>query len=195
MNFKETILILIFASAYINLLGQSQPPLEPTLYSVDEKIDNQIRNFHWADTGTLENSMLIKVLWDTNYLFNQTLDCFTRTFFNNDTIYVTGYMLGELGWGFQVALFNESCIAASFALSDSSVYKYNRDATDSVDLIFLPSVSKKVVLSKKPAFEKGETVAGLVELKSVPYYYTLLDGAFTIDIKAYFKTAEIKQSQ
>ena len=80
-------------------------------------------------------------------------------------------MIGQLGWGFQLALYKDTCVVAPFALSDGKIYKYNELDTDSVDYIILQSVTSKVVLSRKPSFKERETVEGLVELKSVPFYY------------------------
>lgn len=136
--------------------------------------------------------MTINVLWDTKSFFNQTLDCYTESSLTNDTIYIRGYMIGQLGWGFELTLFKESCIAASFCLSDEKIYKYNPADPDLTNFILLPNISQKVVLAKKPVFQNGEVVAGLIELKSIPYYYTTLTGKFTIDIKAYFKTGALK---
>ena len=195
MKFKQIILISILALTFIESLAQSKTSLAPKLYSVDKLIDIPLKKFSWADTGTLKNSMTIKVLWNTNSFFDQTLDCYTKSFLIKDTIYITGYMIGELGWGFQLVLYKDSCIAASFGLSDDKVYKYSKSDTDSISYILLPNASQKVVLSKKPAFQNGEIIAGAIELKSIPYYYTILDGKFTIDLKAYFKTAALKESQ
>ena len=179
---------------FISLLGQGQTPLTPTSYSVDKQIDTQLKKFSWIDTGTLKNSMTIKVFWNTNTFFNQTLDCYTKSYLIKDTIYIAGYMTGELGWGFQLVLVKDSCIAASFGLSDGNVYKYNKSDVDSMSFILLPNVSQKVTLSKRPSYQKGEIISGAIELKSVPYYYAVLDGEFRIELKSYFKTAAIKQS-
>ena len=175
-------------------MAQSKNWLVPKLYSVDEKIYAPLKKFSWVDTGTLKNSMTIKVRWNTNFFFDQTLDCYTKSFLIEDTIYITGYMIGELGWGFQLILYKDSYIAASFGLSDGKIYKYNKSDTDSTNYIILPNVSQKVVLSKKPVFQDGEIIAGVIELKSIPYYYTNND-RLTIDLKAYFKTAALKESQ
>jgi len=83
-------------------------------------------------------------------------------------------MIGELRWGFQMAIYKDSCVVAPFALSDGKIYKYNKLDTDSVDFALLQSVTRKTVLSKRPSFKEGETVAGLVELKSVPFATPLL---------------------
>ncbi|MBL7745270.1 MAG: hypothetical protein JNN00_17480 [Chitinophagaceae bacterium] len=194
MKFKQIILISLLALTFIQSLAQSKNWLVPKLYSVDEKIYAPLKKFSWVDTGTLKNSMTIKVRWNTNFFFDQTLDCYTKSFLIEDTIYITGYMIGELGWGFQLILYKDSYIAASFGLSDGKIYKYNKSDTDSTNYIILPNVSQKVVLSKKPVFQDGEIIAGVIELKSIPYYYTNND-RLTIDLKAYFKTAALKESQ
>ena len=62
--------------------------------------------------------MKIKVFWDTKTPFNESLDYFTKSFVRNDTVYIFGEMIGELGYGFELLLFRDSCIVASFAISD-----------------------------------------------------------------------------
>lgn len=169
------------------------------LYSVDKSIELELNKFPWADTGTLKNSMVIKVFTDNpafaNPSFNQTLDCYTQSFLKNDTVYIFGYMIGQLGYGFTLAIFKDSCIVASFGLSDGKIYKYNESDKDSIDFIPLPSVSQKVILSRKPVFQKGDIVAGFVEIKSVPFYYVDLKGKFRIEIQAYFKSGALKEIQ
>ena len=193
MKIKQIILISILVATLIEAPGQNQSLLVRSLYSVDKQIDLRLKKIPPADTGILKNSMTIKVFWNTNTFFDQSLDCFTRSFLRNDTIYIVGHMIGELGYGFELTLFKDSCIVASFGLSDGKIYKYNKSYADSIDFITLPSISQKVVLSKKPSFQKGEIVAGLVELKSVPFYYTALEGKFKIELFAYFKTAPSKK--
>jgi len=200
MKFKQLILVSAIAIQVKQSWAQSQPSFAPTSYSVDKQIDLQISKFGWIDTGTLKHSMTIKVLTDNNSfvnntMFNQTLDCYTTSFLKGDTINITGYMIGQLGWGFALLLYKDSCSAATYALSDGKIYKYNKSDTDSIDLILLPNTSQKVVLSRKPAFQAGEIVSGAIELKSVPYYYTNLNGKYTINLKAYFKTAALKKME
>ena len=91
MKIIKKILITIFLSTVLNLLGQTQVLLSPSLYSVDKSIEHELNKFPWADTGTLKNSMVIKVFTDNpsfaNPYFNQTLDCYTQSFLKNDTVY------------------------------------------------------------------------------------------------------------
>jgi hypothetical protein len=195
MKFKQTVLVSILVSTFIDLSGQSQASLAHSLYTVDKQIDLHLKKFPWADTGTLKNSMAIKVFWDTNTFFDQTLDCFTKSFLRNDTIYIFGHMIGELGWGFKLVLFKDSCIAASFGLSDAKIYKYNKSDADSTDFILLPSITQSVILSKKLSFQKGEIIAGAIKIKSVPYYYTSSEDKIKIELFAYFKTAPLNKLQ
>src|SRR5687767_1233025 len=132
MKFKQFILVSILTSTFIDSSGQTQDSLAHSLYSVDKQIDLQLKKFPPADTGTLKNSMTIKVFWNANTFFDQSLDCFTKSFLRNDTIYIIGHMIGELGYGFELALFKDSCIVASFGLSDGKIYKYNKSDPDSI---------------------------------------------------------------
>lgn len=197
MNILKNILITISLSSVLSISGQTQVLLSRGLYSVDKRIELELNKFSWADTGTLKNSMVIKVFTDNpafaNPFFNSTLDCYTQSFLKNDTVYIYGYMIGQLGYGFKLAIFKDSCIVASFGLSDGKIYQYNKSDKDTIDFIPLPSVTKKVILSKRPLFQKEDIVAGLVEIKSVPFYYVGLKGKFRIELQAYFKSAALKE--
>jgi hypothetical protein len=199
MKFIKKIPVTILLSTLLSLSGQTQVSLARSLYSVDKRTELQLNKFSWADTGTLKNSMIIKVFTDNpafaRPMFNQSLDCYTQSFLKNDTIYIIGYMIGQLGYGFKLVIFKDSCIVASFGLSDGKIYKYNQSDKDSIDFIPLPSISQKVILSKKPIFQREEIVAGLVEIKSVPFYYVRLEGKNRIELRAYFKSGPLKEIQ
>jgi hypothetical protein len=195
MTFKNRILLSVFVLLFIDTVGQPNTLLSREPYSVDKQIDLQLKKFQSIDTSTLKNSMTIKVFWNANTFFNQTLDCYTKSYLVKDTIIILGHMASELGWGFRLVLYKDSCIAASFGLSDGNVYKYNRSDADSTNFILLPNISQKVTLSKRPLYQNGDIISGAIEIKSIPYYYTNLDGKFRIELKAYFKTAAIKQSE
>jgi hypothetical protein len=195
MKFKQIILGSVLVTTLIDLSGQSQASLTHSLYTVDKQIDLQLKKFPGADSGTLKNSMTIKVFWGNNTFFDQSLDCFTKSFLRNDSIYIFGHMIGELGWGFKLVLFKDSCIVASFGLSDAKIYKYNKSDVDSTDFILLPSITQSVILSKKPSFQKREIVAGAIKIKSVPYFYTSSEDKIKIELSAYFKTAPINEFQ
>jgi hypothetical protein len=195
MGYRQIILLSVLLSTLVNSSGQSPNSLARSLYTIDKQIDLQLKKFPWADTGTLKNSMTIKVFRGTKTFFDQTLDCFTKSYLRNDTIYIIGHMIGQLGWGFRLVLFKDSCIVASFGLSDGKVYKYNKSDTDSIDAILLPSVTQSVILSKKPSFQKGEIIAGSIKIISAPYYYTRFEDKFKIELFAYFKTAPLAELQ
>lgn len=181
-----TLLVIFF---YRN--GQAQDSLSRGIYFVDKRIELKISKLKWVDKNTLISSMAIKQFSNhpalANPFFNQTLDCYAETVLRNDTIFIIGFMNGLLGFGFKLEIFGDSCIAASFALSDEKIYKYKILDKDSIEFIPLPSISQKVILSKKPKFEKGEIVEGFVDLKSVPFFYVLWKSKFWLEVRAYFK--------
>ena len=141
--------------------------------------------------------MIFKVNWDADTIFNQRdpIDCYTQSMFRNDTIYINGYMV--LGFGFQLALFGDSCIVASFAYSDAGIYKYNKTDSSLLTAILLPSRTQKLVLTSKPTFIEGATVSGHIELESREFYYVVekTEMRSSIKIKAYFKTAPISKKE
>jgi hypothetical protein len=105
-------------------------------------------------------------------------------------------MWGVLGWGFQLALFGDSCITGSFALSDGKIYAYNKSDSKLLSSISLLNVIQKLTLSAKPRFTLGERVAGFIDLKSEVFYYVIGERRRKsyITLKAFFKTSLLKKS-
>jgi hypothetical protein len=181
--------------AFFCQTGQSQVKLTKCIYSVDKQISIQLKKYELVDSGQLKNSMTIKVPWDDHTMFDQTLDCYTKSYLSNDTVFITGHMIGELGYGFMLTLFRDSCVVFPFAFSDGKIYKYELSDPSYIDFIPLVTKTQKVVLSKKPTYTQYDSIEGFVELGSQPFYYKDLKGIFKIQIKAYFKTASINRRE
>jgi hypothetical protein len=200
MKYKKIISTTILLLLLLDSRSQSQITLDKTSYTIDKKIEIDQRKFEFVDTGVLKRSMKIGVFWDDrlffkNYDDDNALDCFTFSTITDDTISIVGYMIGGLGYGFNLKLIGDSCFVAPYALSDGLVYRLNPSDSTYWNLIQLPTTLHKVIISKKPSFKEGETIAGFVQLKSIPYYYKGLDGKFRIEVIAHFKTAPLKLIQ
>jgi hypothetical protein len=179
------------------LKSQAKPPWEKVAYVVDKNIEIEQNKFEFIDTGVLKKALNIRVYWDDKIFFNnygegRALDCFTRYDIAGDTINVTAYMAGVLGYGFTLTIFGDSCVVFPFAISDGDIYQANPNEKPYTNLVLLATTSHRVRLLQKPLFKDGETVAGHVQLKSIPYYYKGLKGKFIIEVNAYFKTAPLK---
>jgi hypothetical protein len=178
----------LFILISIASLCQSTPLLQTSTYTIDNRVEPAVKKFQLVNPGHLKGSMKIKVLNGTQIFFNQSIDCFTVSKVSKDTIHITGYMTGGYGWGFELIIMPENCLIASFGLSDGKIYKYQKSDTDSLDMILIPPITQKLTLSKKPAFAEGDIISGKVEIKSGPYYYTQLEGKYSLELVAYFQT-------
>ncbi|HSU26786.1 MAG TPA: hypothetical protein VLJ68_00270, partial [Chitinophagaceae bacterium] len=129
MKYKNIIATISFIFLQIDLWSQSEISLAKVMYSVDKQLEFKQSKFEFIDSGVLKKSMKIKVLWNNNVFFNNyedkdALDCFTFSTIKNDSIFIVGYMTGMFGYGFELTIINDSCIAAPFAVSDEKIYKY-----------------------------------------------------------------------
>src|SRR4030095_4022310 len=191
MNLGRIIATIVFFFIATSLQAQQERPLARDLYLVDKKVEIEEKKFEFIDTGVLKSAMKIRVFWNDNIFFNNydegsVLDCFTLSTINGDTISIIGYMVGMVGYGFTLKLFGDSCIVASYAISDGDIYQTGPKEKSYTNHVILPSTVHRVRLLKKPLFKEGETVAGHVQLKSVPFYYKGLEGKFVIELNAYF---------
>jgi hypothetical protein len=111
---QKFILAISFLSFCSTVYGQDQIDFHPSRYIIHPQIAQQINRYPFADTGTLKNSMKIEVTWDGTPFFNQkNLDCYTLSFIQNDTIAITDHMIGQLGWGFNLAIFGDRVVNAT----------------------------------------------------------------------------------
>jgi len=167
-------------------------------YQVNETIARQLGKYRYNNKGMLKASMFIKVTWDGKLMFGserqEPLDCYTKSFISNDTIFIIGHMKSELGWGFKLTIFKDSCIVNSFALSDGNIYKYAASDTAACSFILVPGKLQQVTFIKQPEFRKGEQVSGYVEITSGQFYYYVNKHNMRSDIKlhAYFKTEPLE---
>ena len=195
----KPILTIIFVLTATILRSQSNQ-LAQGFYIVDKNIEIEAKKFQFVDTGVLKKSMKIGVFWDGRNSFKHyddesALDCFTVSSLNGDTISIIGYMIGMLGYGFSLKIYEDSYVIAPYAISDGDIYLSGPNENTYTNHVILPSIVHQVRLSKKPTFKEGESIAGHVRLKSVPFYYKDLEGKFVIEVNAYFKTAPLKRDE
>jgi hypothetical protein len=195
---KKRLLVIVSVLLFVNTWVQSQVLHKSVKYTVDNQLVNQVKKNNPNNSGILKKSMKLNSYTNGRVFYVQydgPEDCYTKTIFSNDSILITGHMEGELGYGFMLFLFGDSCKAAAFALSDSAIYKYQISDTVLVDFITPQSLTQKVALSKRPLYKEGEVITGLVEIESKEFYYYVKKPTtrFTIKLKAYFQTAPLKK--
>ena len=197
---KSNFILILSIFFFFFFFGQVQRPYTNIKYVVDNQVSNQVKKFASNDSGVLRNSMFIEVDRNGSPFFNyykDPLDCYTQTIFSNDTLYITGHLYGEIGYGFLIALFNDSCILTSFAYSDSAIYKFNKSDTSFLAFIPVPSLNQKLVLSETPSYKDGDIISGFIELESKEFYYGIKSSelSFRIKLKAHFRTSPLNKSQ
>ena len=191
---KKNILIILLLFSGVESSAQKPFTYQPIKYTTDTQIISQINRYKFVGSGVLKNAMSIHVSWDNRTMFKQAVDCYTHAVLINDTIFILGYMKGILGWGFQATLFNDSCIITSFARSDGDIYKYKTSDKKAVSNVALASTTQTLKLTKNPRFKPGESLSGVVQLESKPFYYYINKATHfaTIKLRAYFKTGPLR---
>jgi hypothetical protein len=117
------------------------------------------------------------------------------TSLDGDTINITGFMGMFAGFGYQIALFKDTCIVRHFMKSDAEIYKLNK--TDSLTFgVSVPCKTYKLTLTNKPSFKKGDIVEGVIELMS-DEYYEVANGnerKYKMQLTGYFKTEPLEST-
>jgi hypothetical protein len=138
------------------------------------------------DFKMLENDSVVA---DT-YAQGKSIDeCMMMSLLEGDTINITGFMGMFAGFGYQIALFKDTCIVRYLGKSDVETYKLNK--TDSLAFgVSVPCKTYKLTLVNKPTFKKGDIVEGIIELTSNDYYEVAngKENKYRIQLTGYFRT-------
>ncbi len=142
------------------------------------------------DFKMFENDSLIG---DT-YATGKSIDeCMIMALQEGDTINITGFLGMTAAFGYEIALFKDTCIVRHFMKSDVEIYKLKK--TDSLKFgVSVSCRSYKLVLTEKPTFKKGAVIEGMIELTSDDYF-EVADGQenkYSMQLTGYFKTAPVE---
>lgn len=108
-----------------------------------------------------------------------------------DTVSITGYFGMTAGLGYQVVLFKDTCIVASFSKTDVAIYKLQLSDSASFG-ISIPCKKYELTLSEKPTFKKGQVIDGIISLTSEDFYEVNKDTTrLRVELTGYFTTGPL----
>jgi hypothetical protein len=186
---------LLIIVVLISSCGQTQKPINNGSYIVDNSIKAQVDKKVKSRNGITTSSMDFKLFENDSLTFDtyskgKSIDeCMTFATLTGDTINITGFAGMFAGFGYQIALFKDTCIVRHFVKSDAEIYKLHKE--DSLNFgISVPCKTYKLILSKKPAFGKDEILEGIIELTSEDYYEVANGDTkkCKVQLTGYFKT-------
>jgi hypothetical protein len=179
-------LLLIALTSY----GQTSNPFHNGTYLVDNNIKQQVDKKVKSLNGVTMSSMDFKMFVNDSLIGQgKSIDCMSMASLDGDTINITGFRGMFTGFGYQIALFKDTCIVRHFVKSDAEIYKLNKN--DSLEFgVSVPCKTYKLTLSKKPSFNKGEVLEGIIELTSGEYYEVAngKENKFKMELTGYFRT-------
>ena len=123
-------------------------------------------------------------------------ECFNMASLEGDTIHITGFMGMFAGFGYTVALYKDTCVIRHFSKSDAEIYKLRKN--DPLNFaVSVPCRSYSLTLAAKPAFKKGETVQGIIELVSEDYYEAANgeEKKYRMQLKSWFKAPPAERAE
>jgi hypothetical protein len=195
--FISTLLLIAF-----NSCGQPPKGIDNGAYVVDQsikaKVDKKVKSFNGVTMTSMDFKMFENdsIVADTYAKGKSVGECMTMTSLDGDTINITGFMGMFAGFGYQIALFKDTCIVRHFMKSDAEIYKLKK--TDSLAFgISVPCKTYKLTLTNKPTFKKGDIVEGIIELTS-DEYYEVANGnerKYKMQLTGYFKTEPLESTE
>jgi hypothetical protein len=194
---QRTIITIALIHFLFSARGQTNQAIIGA-YQVDSKVKEQIeqkvKTFNGVTMGSIDFKMYKNdsLIADTDTK-GKSIECMTMTTLDGDTANITGFMGMFAGFGFQIALFGDTCIVRHFAKSDVEIYKLNK--TDSLTFgISVPCKSYQLTLANKPAMKKGDIIEGVVKLSSEEYYEVSNgdESKYRIELVGYFKTEPLQ---
>ena len=198
------ILTLLSLTLLVSLssCAQTQKRTVNRAYIVDSSIKNKVEKKVKSFSGITMNSMDFKmfendsIIADT-YAKGKSIDeCMTISSLEGDTINITGFLGMTAAFGYQIALFKDTCIVRHFMKTDVEIYKYKK--TDSLNFgVSVPCKTYKLILVNKPTFKKGEVIEGIIELTSNDYYEVSNgnENKFKMQLTGYFKTEPLETTE
>ena len=195
--FFSTLLLIAIASC-----GLTPKSIDNGAYVVDQsvkaKVDKKVKSFNGVTLSSMDFKMFENdsIVADT-YAKGKSVDvCMTMTSLDGDTINITGFMGMFAGFGYQIALFKDTCIVRHYIKSDAAIYKLNQ--SDSLTFgVSVPCNTYKLTLTNKPTFKKGDIIEGIIELMS-DEYYEVANGnerKYKMQLTGYFKTEPLVSAE
>lgn len=192
---KSLLFISVLFLIGMNSCKQAHKRTYNGAYYIDDSIKGQISKKVKSLNGVTMTSMDFRIfendsiIGDT-YADGKSIDeCITKASLVGDTINITGFLGLFAGFGYQIALFKDTCIVRHIVKSDAEIYKLKK--TDPLTFgIPVPCKTYTLTLTKKPSFKKGDIVEGIVELTSDEYYEVTSNGEkkYKVQLTGYFST-------
>lgn len=185
-----TILFLSFLSCESKRQYSGILPLKINK-SITKEVNNNIESMYDTHVGLMD----IKVYEDDVLLANDEKEkakLLFLTSLRNDTISITGFSGFATALGFYLDLHGDNYTLSFMIHADSEIYRYTKDG-DRHFTLSVPCSYTSCILTSKPTFSKGETVSGVVELKSEDFWQVLSNGKenkYHVELKAYFLAQE-----
>jgi hypothetical protein len=195
-HFVSALLLIALSSC-----GQTPNIIDNGAYIVDQsikaKVDKKVKSFDGVTMSSMDFKMFENdsIVADTYDKGKSVDECMTMTSLDGDTINITGFMGMFAGFGYQIALFKDTCIVRHFMKSDVEIYKLNK--TDSLTFgVSVPCKTYKLTLTNKPSFKKGDIVEGIIELMSNEYYEVANgnERRYKMQLTGYFKTDPLEST-
>jgi len=182
--------------------GQTPKPVNNGAYIIDPGIRSTVDKKVKSGRGLIMTSMDFRMfendsIVDDTYANGKSIDeCMTMSSLDGDTINITGFLGMTAAFGYQIALFKDTCIVRHFIKSDAEIYKLKR--SDSLTFgISVPCKTYKLTLTAKPTFKKGDVVEGIIELMS-DEYYEVANGnetKYKMQLTGYFRTDALESTE
>ena len=195
---SRTFFFLILVLIAFTSCKQAPKPVDKRTYIIDSSITQLLDkklNSPGEKIMTLTDIRLYKddKLVEDTYTSGESIkEGVVMISLTGDIIYMYGF-LGTYGsFGYNIVLFKDSCAVGYFAKSDSAKYKLKRE--DSLELgILVHCKTSNLTLPKKPKFQAGEFVEGIIELTSEDYYEVVngKESRCRMQLKSYFRTNPI----
>ena len=194
---NATLLIVAFVSS----CRQSSKPIDNGSYIIDNsvksKVDKKIKSHNGINTSSMDFKLVQNdsLVIDT-YAEGKSIDeCMTFTELSGDTINITGFAGMFAGFGYQIALFRDTCMVRHFAKSDAEIYALHKN--DSLNFgVAVPCKTYKLTLSERPTFKQGEVLEGIIELTSEDYYEVANGDSKKCNVRltGYFRTDPLEST-
>ena len=191
MNKTQIIIIILFLLLPSFKSGENQNHLPK--YKIDRSIKKEVRKNTESINGVPVGNVEMRMFEDDSLIFDnfgeiEKGQLMFMPAWNQDVVEIIGFAGFAVALGFYLDLYKDNYELTYLTKCDSEIYKYNQQDNTLLFKLSVPCSYTSCTLTSKPVFTEGNTISGIVELKSNDFWQVAngRENKYRVELKAYF---------
>jgi hypothetical protein len=187
-----------FAALFVLCTCNNARPGDYARFTVDNGMKSEIEKHQTVEGLVSMGEIKVKMFENDSLIFDgynekTKFPLFTIADLRNDTIHIIGFCGMTAAFGFYIDMYKDNAEITTLIKTDAEIYKLNKE--DSLQFgLSVPCTAKKLVVTDKPTYKKGDVIEGEIELTSKDFYEVAngKEKKTRLQLTAWFKTEPLK---